>query len=145
MFMSSILKDPLGQQGLDAMVTKTFTGTVDIPCSLKPPWLGWWEAVTSQRGAPYARLTFDTGLNLPIPLPASVAEQRECRLLVAHDVPQSTNIQQLIPHFEAGMAVQDGVREGRRVPAWLVWKDKRSEIVETSQWSLNTVLTGGLK
>lgn len=55
------------------------------------------------------QLTFDTGLNLPVPLPAAVAKQRERRLLVAHDVPLGANVQQLIPHFKAGVAVQDRV------------------------------------
>lgn len=65
-------------------------------------------------------LTFDTGLNLPVPLPAAVAEQRERRLLVAHDVPLGANVQQLVPHFKASVAMQDGVGEGWRVPAGLV-------------------------
>ena len=65
-------------------------------------------------------LTFDTGLNLPIPLPAAVAEQRERRLLVAHDVPLGADVQQLVPHFKASVPMQDGVGEGRWVPAGLV-------------------------
>lgn len=92
-----------------------------------------------------ARPTFDTGLHLPIPLPTAVAEQRERRLLVAHDVPLGTNVQQLIPHFKAGVAMQDGVREGWRVSTWLVCKQKRNKVVEISQWSLNPVLSTWLK
>lgn len=65
-------------------------------------------------------LTFDTGLNLPVPLPAAVAEQCERRLLVAHDVPLGANIQQLVAHFKASVAMQDGVGEGRWVPTGLV-------------------------
>lgn len=65
-------------------------------------------------------LTFDTGLDLPVPLSAAVAEQRERRLLVAHDVPRGTNVQQLVPHLKARVAVQDGVGEGRWVPTGLV-------------------------
>lgn len=71
------------------------------------------------------QLTFDTGLNLPVPLPAAVAKQRERRLLVAHDVPLGANVQQLIPHFKAGVAVQDRVGEGWWVSAGLVWKEKK--------------------
>lgn len=51
------------------------------------------------------QLTFDTSLDLPIPLPAAVAEQRECLLLVAQEVPLSTDVQQLIPHFKASVAM----------------------------------------
>lgn len=94
--------------------------------SLKPSWLGWWEAVTSQRDAHVlGELTFDTGLNLPIPLPAGVTEQCECRLLVAHDVSLGANVEQLVPHFKASVAMQDGVGEGGRVPTGLIWKEKK--------------------
>lgn len=72
-----------------------------------------------------AELTFDTGLNLPVPLPAGVAEQRERRLLVAHDVPLGANVEQLVPHFKASVAMQDGVGEGGRVPTGLIWKKKK--------------------
>lgn len=65
-------------------------------------------------------LTFDTGLDLPIPLPAAVAEQCERPLLAAHDVALGTDVQQLIPHLKASVPVQDGVGEGWRVPTGLV-------------------------
>lgn len=67
-----------------------------------------------------AELTFDAGLDLAVPLPTAVAEQRERRLLVAHDVALGTDVQKLVPHFKASVAVQDGVGEGRRVPTGLV-------------------------
>lgn len=82
--------------------------------------LKWVQRYSKDKNGSLCHLTFDTGLHLPIPLPTAVTEQRECRLLVAHDVPLGANIQQLIPHFKAGVAMQDGVREGWRVSAWLV-------------------------
>lgn len=81
-------------------------------------WPGCWEAVPSQWDV--GELTFDTGLDLPVPLPAAVAEQRERPLLGAHDVPLGTDVQQLVPHLKASVAVQDGVGEGWWVPTGLV-------------------------
>lgn len=79
-----------------------------------------------------AELTFDAGLDLSVPLPAAVAEQRERRLLVAHGIALGTDVQQLVPHVKASVAVQDGVGEGWWVPTGLVWKERRDVIVKTS-------------
>lgn len=65
-------------------------------------------------------LTFDAGLDVPVPLATAVTEQRERCLPVAHDIALGTDVQQLVPHFKASVAVQDGVGEGWRVPTGLV-------------------------
>lgn len=62
-----------------------------------------------EAGSP--RLTFPTGLDKAIPLPAAVTQQGEGRFAPAGHMARGAHVQQLIPHLQAGASLQDGVWE----------------------------------
>lgn len=66
-------------------------------------------------------LTFPAGLHQAVPLPTTVTQQGKGAFTVAHDMARGTHVQQLIPHLQAGMSLQDGVWEWRWISTWLLW------------------------